>query len=92
MLPRIHKRLSMRGLIAAVLGIAGAGLAGCSTSADISYGSYRFGPGYESGQVYESRVFGDTQQGLGAENCRTVVRRERDAFGRLSSREETVCE
>ncbi|SCZ11306.1 hypothetical protein SAMN02927923_04230 [Microvirga guangxiensis] len=82
--------LSRRRLIAIVIGVAGAGLAGCS--ADVSYGSYRFGPGYETGQVYESRVYGSAQQGLGAENCRTVVRREADAFGRVSSREETVCQ
>jgi len=69
-----------------------AGLAGCSTSADVAYGTYQFGPGYQAGRVYESRVYGDTQSGIGAENCRTVLRQETDAFGRLSSSEETVCE
>jgi len=69
-----------------------AGLAGCSTSADVAYGTYSFGPGYETGQVRESRVYGDIRQGIGTENCRTVSRREADQFGRLSSFEETVCE
>jgi hypothetical protein len=79
--------------MAAVLGVGlGAGLAGCSTSADVAYGTYRFGPGYESGQVRESHVYSDPREGIGAESCRTVLRREADAFGRLSSFEETVCE
>jgi hypothetical protein len=82
-----------RRLLAIVLGLGlGAGLAGCSTSADVSYGTYRFGPDYEAGHVYENRVYGDTQEGLGRESCRTVVRREADAYGRGSSVEETVCD
>ncbi|MEZ0171503.1 hypothetical protein [Microvirga sp. TS319] len=88
-----RNRRSEARLVVAVLGsIIGTALAGCSTSADVSYGSYQFGPGYQSGRVYESRVYGDTQQGFGAENCRTVMHRQADAFGRLSSAEETVCD
>ncbi|WP_414473843.1 hypothetical protein [Microvirga sp. M2] len=91
-------RRSEGRLIVAALGVAALGsvigmaLAGCSTSADVSYGSYQFGPGYQSGRVYESRVYGDTQQGIGAESCRTVMHRQADAFGRPSSSEETVCD
>jgi len=82
-----------RRLPVIVLGVGlGAGLAGCSTSADVSYGTYRFGPDYEASQVYENRVYGDTQDGIGRESCRTVVRREADAYGRPSSVEETACD
>jgi hypothetical protein len=82
-----------RCLIIAVIGSGvGTGLAACSTSADVAYGTYSFGPGYQSGQVYESRVYGDPQRGVGAESCRTIVRREADEFGRLSSWEETICD
>lgn len=85
--------LPRRAAIVAVLGLGmGYGLAGCSTSADVSYGTYRSGPGYEAEHVYESRVYGDTQRGFGRENCRTVVRRETDAYGRPSSVEESVCD
>jgi hypothetical protein len=88
----MNPRLKCR-LVIAALGVGlSAGLAGCSTSADVAYGTYRVGPGYEAGQVRESRVYGDTRRGIGTENCRTVLRREADAFGRLSSFEETVCE
>jgi len=81
-----------RGVLAFLgLGICGS-LAACSTSADVSYGEYRFGPGYESGRVYENRVYADTSRGLGRENCRTVVHQQEDAFGRVFSSEETVCD
>lgn len=84
---------SRRRWVQAVLGLAYCGgLAACSTSADVSYGEYRFGPGYESGRVYENRVYADTSGGLGRENCRTVLRQQEDAFGRVSSFEETVCD
>jgi hypothetical protein len=79
-------------IIAVIGGGVGAALAACSTSADVTYGTYSFGPGYQSGQVYESRVYGEPQRGVGAESCRTIVRREADEFGRLSSWEETICE
>lgn len=80
-------------LMIVVLGLGlSTGLAGCSTSADVSYGAYSFGPGYETGRVYESRVYGDTQRGFGSENCRTVLRRQVDAYGRASSVEETLCD
>jgi hypothetical protein len=88
---RKDRSLERRLIIAVGAGLA-AGLAGCSTSADIAYGSYQFGPGYQTGRVYEGRVYGDPQRGIGAENCRTVLRQETDAFGRLSSWEETVCD
>lgn len=92
-MPKYLARLSKSGLMVSVLGLGlGAGLAGCSTSADVSYGEYSFGPGYEAGRVYENRVYGDTEQGFGGENCRTVLRREVDAYGRASSVEETVCD
>lgn len=70
----------------------GLSLAACSTSADVSYGTYQLGPGYETGRVYENRVYADTSHGLGHENCRTVVRRQEDAFGRSFSSEETLCD
>lgn len=85
-----HHQLSKCFLLMIGMVSASAGLAGCS--ADVSYGSYRFGPGYEAGQVHESRVYGNAEQGLGAENCRTIIRREADVFGRPASQEETVCQ
>ncbi len=89
---RVDGSLRPRCILAA-LGIGlSAGLAGCSTSADVAYGSYQFGPDYQTGHVYESRVYGDTQRGIRAENCRTVARQVTDAFGQLSSSEETICE
>jgi hypothetical protein len=88
---RLHQ--AWHCLAIAALGLGGvAGLAACSTSADVFYGEYRFGPGYEAGRVYENRVYADTSLGLGRENCRMVVRRQQDAFGRSLSSEETVCE
>lgn len=66
-------------------------LGGCTTSADVSYGEYRFGPGFETERVYESRIYGDTTQGLGTEPCQVVARRRINAFGEISVREETVC-
>jgi hypothetical protein len=93
-MPECPVRPTKHGLIVASLGLGlvGIGLAGCSTSANVSYGEYRFGPGYETGRVYENSVYGDTQRGFGKENCRTVLRRTVDAFGRASSTEETVCD
>ena len=76
-------------LVLIVLGVA---LGGCTTSADVSYSRYRFGPGYESEQVYESRVYGDTEQGLGSVSCRVVSRRQVNPFGEISVGEETVCD
>jgi len=91
-MPERMNRPLGRGFTFAVGMALAAGLAGCSTSADVAYGTYQFGPGYETGHVYESRVYGDTQQGIGAENCRTVMRRGADASGRPRSYEETVCD
>ena len=75
-----------------ILIVLGAALGGCMTSADVSYSRYRFGPGYETEQVYESRIYGDTEQGLGSESCRVVARRQVNPFGEISVREETVCD
>lgn len=67
------------------------GLTACSTSADVFYGGYQAGPGYETGRIYENRIYGDTRRGFGNENCRTVLRRQVDTYGRASSVEDTVC-
>ncbi len=75
-----------------ILIILGAALGGCTTSADVSYSRYRFGPGYETEQIYESRIYGDTAQGLETESCRVVARRQVNPFGEISVREETVCD
>jgi hypothetical protein len=75
-----------------ILMVLGAAIGGCTTSADVSYSRYRFGPGYETEQVYESRVYGDMEQGLGSESCRVVARRQADPFGEISVGEETVCD
>ena len=68
-----------------------AALGGCTTSADVSYGEYRIGPDSETERVYGSRIYGDTTQGLGTESCQMVARRQINAFGEISVREETVC-
>ncbi len=75
----------------ATLALAG-GLSGCAATADVSYGEYQFGPGYETARGYQGRVYGDTQSGLGSQTCRVVVRRQVDPSGRTVSREETVCD
>ncbi len=75
-----------------ILTVLGAALGGCTTSADVSYSRYRFGPDYEIEQVYQSRIYGDTAQGLGSESCRVVARRQVNPFGEISVREETVCD
>ena len=75
-----------------VLSIMGVALAGCTTAAGFSYGEYRSGPGYETERFYESRVYGDTSQGVGRETCRVVARRQVDPFGESIVREETVCD
>jgi hypothetical protein len=70
--------------------VAGA-LSGCAATADLSYGEYQFGPGYGSEQVYESRVYGDTQEGIGSEVCRGSVRRQVNEFGETIVRDDRVC-
>ena len=75
-----------------ILIILGAALGGCTTSADVSYSQYRFGPGYETEQIHESRIYGDTAQGLESESCQVVARRQVNPFGEISVREETVCD
>lgn len=74
------------------LSVLSGGLAGCTATADLSYGEYQFGPGYQTERVYERRVYGDTDQGLGSEACRGVVRRQIDAFGNLIVRDDRVCD
>jgi hypothetical protein len=88
-MPSPAARLSRPVLILTFLGTA---LGGCMTSADVSYSEYRFGPGFETGRVYENRVYGDTRRGLGSESCQVVARRQINAFGEVSVREETVCD
>ena len=75
-----------------ILTFLGAALGGCTTSADVSYSEYRFGPGFETERVYENRVYGDTMRGLGSESCQVVARRQVNAFGQISAGEETVCD
>lgn len=71
--------------------VAGA-LGGCTATADMAYGEYQFNPGYGTEQVYERRVYADTAQGLGSEECRTVVRRDVNRFGEVVRRERQVCD
>ena len=75
-----------------ILTLLGAALGGCTTSADVSYSRYRFGPGYGTEQVYESRIYGDTADGVGGESCRVVARRQVNRFGEISVGEETICD
>lgn len=77
---------------AIALAILAGGLGGCTATADLSYSEYEFGPGFQTERVYESRVFGDTGRGFGSEACRTVVRRETNAFGEVFTREIYVCD
>lgn len=72
--------------------LVAAALGGCTATADMAYGEYQFGPGYGAGQVYEQRVYADTAQGLGSEECRTVVRRHVNRFGEVVRRERQVCD
>jgi len=71
--------------------IAGA-LAGCTATADMSYGEYQFGPGYQAERVYERRIYADTGTGLGSEECRTVVRRHVNRYGEVIRRDTRVCD
>ncbi len=66
--------------------------AGCAATADLSYSEYQFGPGYGAERVYETRVYGDTEQGLGSEVCRGSVRRETNAFGDMIVRDDRSCD
>ncbi|GEO19007.1 hypothetical protein [Microvirga aerophila] len=66
--------------------------AGCAATADLSYSEYQFGPGYGAERVYESRVYGDTEQGLGSEVCWGSVRREMNAFGDMIVRDDRACD
>jgi hypothetical protein len=79
-------------MLAAVSATLGGGLGGCAATTDFTYSEYQLGQGFQNGRVYERRIYGDTNQGFGSEECRVVVRRQVDAFGEISTREETVCE
>ena len=72
--------------------LAAGGMAGCSTSADVFYGEYRAGPGYETSQGYEGRVYGDASQGFGGEACRSVSQRQVDRYGNMSAGETVMCD
>ena len=74
-----------------LLTFLGAALGGCTTSADVSYSQYRFGPGFEAEQAYENRIYTDTAEGVGGESCRVVARRQVNPFGEVSVGEEAVC-
>jgi hypothetical protein len=79
-------------VLAAGTALIAATLGGCMATADMSYGEYQFSPGYGSERVYERRVYADTSQGLGTEECRTVVRRHMNRFGEVVRRERQVCD
>lgn len=81
----------LRFKFAVVPAVVASALGGCAASADLTYGEYRFGPGYGTERVYESRIYGDTAQGLGSESCRTVTRSEIDEYGRAVMRERRIC-
>ena len=86
----------MPGKLRCVVNLAAAvtvgALAGCTTAADMSYGEYRFGPGYQAERVYERRIYADTDEGLGSQECRTVVRRHVNRFGETVRRGTEVCD
>ncbi|MFC4173172.1 hypothetical protein ACFOYU_14060 [Microvirga sp. GCM10011540] len=67
-------------------------LGGCTATADVSYGEYQFGPGYEAERVYERRVYADTDRGFGSEECRGVARRGVDPYGNMVVTDMQVCD
>jgi len=79
-------------MMAVAVAVLCGGLGGCTTTADFSYGEYQFGPGFATERVYESRIYGDAQRGIGREACRVTVQRQVDAFGEVSFREVTACD
>lgn len=76
----------------AVLAALAGGLGGCAASANLSYGEYHFGPDHRSERVYESRVFADSREGLGAQSCRSEARERVDAFGNVTVQDELICD
>jgi len=79
------------GNLSAVVVMAGA-IAGCTATADMSYGEYQFGPGYQAEQIYERRIYADTGRGLGSQECRTVGQEYVDRFGEVVRRDTQVCD
>ena len=86
----------MPGQLRCIVNLAAAvtvgALAGCTAAADMSYGEYRFGPGYQAERIYERRIYADTDAGLGSQECRTVVRRYVNRFGETVRRGTQVCD
>jgi hypothetical protein len=80
------------GPLAVALALLAGGLAGCTTSADLSYSEYQFGPGYQTERVQERRLYADTDQGFGSESCQGVARRHVNEFGELVARDTVVCD
>ncbi len=87
-MPSLIENLRKPALIVALVC---SGLGGCMVAADTSYSEYSFGPGHQSERVYENRIYGDTQQGIGGESCRSIRRSQVDAYGREATVEESVC-
>ena len=80
------------GILAAGLALAAGALGGCTATADMAYSEYQFDPGYGAERVYERRVYADTGQGLGSEECRTVSRRHVNRFGEVVQRDRQICD
>jgi hypothetical protein len=66
-------------------------LGGCFGTAGVSTWQYQSGPGYETERVSGGSVQADTEQGLSSEACTSVVRRQVEARGSVSSQETTSC-
>ena len=86
---RLPNRTRTAGTMLAA--IAGA-LGGCAAEADLAYGEYRYGPGYQTERLYERRVYGSTTEGLGSEACRLIHRRRVNEFGEVEVRRVRVCD
>jgi hypothetical protein len=86
---RFPNRNRTAGTVLAAL--AGA-LGGCAAEADLAYGEYRFGPGYQTERVYERRLYGSTTEGLGSEACRVVHRRSVNELGEVVVRRVRICD
>ena len=84
-------RFPRRATIALTVLVFASVFGGCSTSAEFSYDEVEFRPGITTERRYESRVYGDTERGLGRESCRALVRRQVNPLGELSSREDMRC-
>lgn len=67
-------------------------LSGCISAAEVSYGEYRVGPGFQTERVYAQRIYGGAEEGFGRQTCQVMVQRQADLFGIVSEREVSVCE